>query len=154
LDSEDGGLPSLKYVRNFPITAVTFALAYTSVLILDMAKHVGESTMLEELPTLVSTRQHPRYALRTGVILYRLGSAPAPGLTINISEAGLAAIFADNLPLNEPVELQVEVSRAPLILPATIRYRTGFRYGFELRAMNHEDFGRLTQLLKVLRKED
>jgi hypothetical protein len=75
-------------------------------------------------------RAFPRYLmdqrllLNAGVVLH--------GRTKDISEGGLGATVAGEVPGNSPVELEFSLpgSSTPLKLMAEIRYHQGFQYGF------------------------
>jgi hypothetical protein len=54
------------------------------------------------------------------------------GRTKDISEGGLAATVAGELPADTPVELEFHLpgNPSPMKITAEVRYRQGFQYGF------------------------
>ena len=110
-------------------------------------------------PPSATLRSRPlRYELSAPVTLYRRGdkggtTSVSAGLTVDISEGGLAAIFAEDLPLNEALELHIEFAGSTrLVLSALIKYRTGFRYGFQFQGITDDDKKTMQQLFTVLRR--
>ena len=77
-----------------------------------------------------TTRAVPRYLLDQRVVLRSGGIFH--GRTKDISEAGLGATVAGELPGNGLVELEFYLpgTLTPLQLQAEIRYHQGFQYGF------------------------
>jgi hypothetical protein len=75
-------------------------------------------------------RAFPRYLLDQRIILRSEGVFH--GRTKDISEAGLGATVAGELPRNGLVELEFYLpgKQTPLLLKAEIRYHQGFQYGF------------------------
>src|ERR1700732_4611711 len=53
------------------------------------------------------------------------------GLTIDISESGIAAMLTLEAPLREIVELDFTLPSGPVMIFAAARQRNAFRYGFE-----------------------
>ena len=83
-------------------------------------------------------RAHPRYLLDQRVIL-RAGTV-LHGRTKDISEGGLAATVAGELPADTPVELEFHLpgNSSPLKITAEVRYRQGFQYGFRFLEATRE----------------
>ena len=77
-----------------------------------------------------TTRAFPRYLLDQRIVL-RSGEV-FHGRTKDISEAGLGATVAGELPGHGLVELEFHLpgKLTPLQLKAEIRYHQGFQYGF------------------------
>jgi hypothetical protein len=75
-------------------------------------------------------RESPRYALDERLIVK--GASKLHGRTKDISESGLGATVAGDLNLYESVELEFYLpgSLTPVMIPAEVRYRRGFQYGF------------------------
>lgn len=100
-------------------------------------------------------RRHPRYKLdmRIAVTARRdSGDLLIRGRSSDISEGGLGATLAGDLHPGETVavEFTLPSARESLTLRATIRYRGGFRYGFEfvgLTAEQREPIARLARSL-------
>lgn len=105
----------------------------------------------------VERRRHTRYELSAPVTLYRFTSAGVrivPGLSVEISYGGLAAVFPENLPLTEAVEIQIEFPPfGPVRLPAVIKHRTGFRYRLQFGKLSREQLGQLLQLCAGLKTD-
>ncbi len=86
-------------------------------------------------------RQFPRFRVDLKVDLYRAGEQrPRRGRSSDLSEGGLGGIMVADMAVGEAVTL--EFAGAPLLRPvrvqAVVRNRIGFRYGFEVLALNRE----------------
>jgi hypothetical protein len=86
--------------------------------------------MTQERKTWSPPREAPRYALDERLIVK--GTSKLHGRTKDIGENGLGATVAGELNLYESVELEFYLpgSLTPVTIPAEVRYRRGFQYGF------------------------
>lgn len=75
-------------------------------------------------------RRHQRIALEVEVLVVTSG-AMLPGLTQDISEAGMAAILPVELHLGAEVELQIKLPAGTETVHAIVRHRNVYRHGFE-----------------------
>jgi hypothetical protein len=84
-------------------------------------------------------RAHARYLLDQRLILRAAGGV-FHGRTKDISEGGLAATVAGELPMDTPIELEFYLpgNLSPLKFLAEIRYHQGFQYGFRLLEVSDE----------------
>ena len=53
------------------------------------------------------------------------------GHSVDISESGIAAMLTIEAPVGEVVELNFTLPFGPVTIPAMVRQRNAFRYGFE-----------------------
>ncbi len=75
-------------------------------------------------------RRHQRIALEVDVLVVTNG-AMLPGLTQDISEAGMAAILPVELHVGAEVELQIKLPAGTKSVRAIMRHRNVYRHGFE-----------------------
>jgi hypothetical protein len=85
-----------------------------------------------------------RLLLKAGVTLH--------GRTKDISEGGLGATVAGELPGNAPVELEfcLPTSSTPLKLMAEVRYHQGFQYGFRFLHILEKERARIREAMQQL----
>jgi len=78
------------------------------------------------------------------------------GKCANLNEAGMAAELEEDLMLDGPVLLQVEMARgmAPLVIHAEFRQKDGHRYGFEFVSVSAEAQQILRQTVESLPVEE
>src|SRR5437764_1557276 len=102
----------------------------------------------------VDTRRYPRYALETDLSATAPGQTPEKvrGCSLNINEAGLAALFATEWEVGTSVQLQFSVpfTTAPVRLKAVVRNRTSYRYGFEFVNLTTEHRGAISRTCRML----
>jgi PilZ domain len=81
--------------------------------------------------TWAASRRHGRFLIDLRLIVKT--STTLHGRTRNLSEGGLGATVAGDIPIGEIVQLQLQLpgSEEPLVLFAELRYRQGFQYGFK-----------------------
>ncbi len=80
---------------------------------------------------LVDARQHRRFKLDIDVKIYSRTSSRVMGRTVDISEAGLAAMLKIEIPLDQVVRLEFKLSLGLVSVRALVRQRSAFRYGFQ-----------------------
>ena len=80
---------------------------------------------------LVDARGHPRLKLEVDIRINSRRCGLLKGLTIDISESGIAAMLTLEAPLREIVELDFTLPSGPVVIFAAARQRNTFRYGFE-----------------------
>ena len=59
-----------------------------------------------------------------------------PGRTVDISESGIAAMLTLEVPVSEIVTLDFRLPFGPVTIPAMVRQRNAFRYGFQFLDSN------------------
>lgn len=80
---------------------------------------------------LIDARQHPRFKLDGDVKIYPRTGSLVMGRTVDISKSGLAAMLKIEIPLDQVVRLEFELSLDRVSLRALVRQRSAFRYGFQ-----------------------
>lgn len=83
-------------------------------------------------------RSHPRYLMDQRLIVK--AASILHGRTKDISEGGLGATVAGEVPLNALIELHFHLpgSTTPMKINAEVRYRQGFQYGFRFLAATEQ----------------
>ena len=76
-------------------------------------------------------RRHPRFKTEVDIRINSRTCGVLKGRTVDISESGIAAMFAIEAPLGEVVELSFTLPYGPVTILAMGRHRNAFRYGFE-----------------------
>ena len=82
-------------------------------------------------PGLVVSRHEPRFKLEVDVSIRTRSRGVLAGYTVDISESGISAMLKIEVPLSEIVELAFIVPIGRVIIPAMVRQRDCFRYGFQ-----------------------
>jgi c-di-GMP-binding flagellar brake protein YcgR len=90
----------------------------------------------EEPEPLVNRRRYQRYEIDTQLHVTVLGveqRGTIRGRALDISEAGIAGVFATEWEVGTPVRLEfsVPVTRSPVRVGGVLRSHSGCRYGFE-----------------------
>ena len=80
---------------------------------------------------LSDARQHSRFKLDGDLKIYSRISSVVIGRTVDISEAGLAAILQIEVPVNQVVRLEFKLPHDRVSIRALVRQRNAFRYGFQ-----------------------
>jgi c-di-GMP-binding flagellar brake protein YcgR len=80
---------------------------------------------------LIDARQYTRFKLDTDVKIYSRANSRVVGRTVDISEDGLAAILKIEIPLDQVVRLEFNLSLGLVSVRALVRQRNAFRYGFQ-----------------------
>lgn len=75
-------------------------------------------------------RRHQRIAMEVEVLVVTNG-AMLPGLTQDVSDAGVAAILPVELHVGAEVELQIKLPSGTQNVRAVVRHRNVYRHGFE-----------------------
>jgi hypothetical protein len=76
-------------------------------------------------------RQHSRFNLDGDLKIYSRISSVVTGRTVDISEAGLAAMLQIEVPVNQVVRLEFKLPLGGVSIRALVRQRNVFRYGFQ-----------------------
>jgi c-di-GMP-binding flagellar brake protein YcgR len=79
----------------------------------------------------VDQRQHQRYPFKAEIRIYPRNSRVVRGQTVDISESGISAMLAVEVPIGEVVRLEFNLASGPVELYATVRQRNAFRYGLQ-----------------------
>ena len=82
-------------------------------------------------PAFTAARQEPRYKLQVEISVRTRTHGVLAGRTVDISESGISAILKIEVPLSEIVELGFMVPIGRVNIPAMVRQRDAFRYGFQ-----------------------
>ena len=80
---------------------------------------------------LIDARQHSRFKLDVDVKIYSRISSVVTGRTVDISEAGLAAMLRIEVPVEQVVRLEFKLPLGSVSIRALVRQRNAFRYGFQ-----------------------
>jgi len=80
---------------------------------------------------LSDARQHSRFKLDGDLKIYSRISSVVMGRTVDISEAGLAAMLQIEVPVNQVVRLEFKLALGGVSIRALVRQRNVFRYGFQ-----------------------
>jgi hypothetical protein len=76
------------------------------------------------------TRQ-PRFKLEVEIRIISRTCGTLTGYTVDISESGISAMLKIEVPVGEIVELEFSLPSGAVTIPAVVRHRTAFRYGFQ-----------------------
>jgi hypothetical protein len=82
-------------------------------------------------PGVVGARHEPRFKLEVDVSIRTRSRGVLAGYTVDISESGISAMLKIEVPLSEIVALAFIVPIGRVIIPAMVRQRDCFRYGFQ-----------------------
>jgi c-di-GMP-binding flagellar brake protein YcgR len=88
------------------------------------------------------TRRHPRFMFTVPVTVRHWppqGFRTARGMTLDISESGMAAIMPDSLAVGEVVEIDLSLPVGLLNTLATVRYSSSNRSGFEFVGLSTQE---------------
>lgn len=89
-----------------------------------------------------ASRQYPRYVFTVPVIIRHWppqGFKTARGMTVDISEGGMAAIMPDSLRVGEIVEIDLPLPVGLLNTLATVKYNAESRSGFEFVGLSAQE---------------
>ena len=86
-------------------------------------------------------RRYERYDFDAQMQATMLGMeqrSPMRGRSLNISEAGMAGVFASDAEIGTAVllEFSVPTTSSPVRVGGVLRNRSGYRYGFEFADLN------------------
>ena len=76
-------------------------------------------------------RRHPRFKLEAELRIYPRNSPVVRGHTVDLSESGISAMLMVEVPLGAVVRLEFDVPLGSVEIPALVRQRNAFRYGFQ-----------------------
>jgi hypothetical protein len=79
----------------------------------------------------VDARRHPRFKLEAELRIYLRNSPVVRGHTVDNSESGVSAMLKVEIPLESVVRLEFDLPLGSVELPALVRQRSAFRYGFQ-----------------------
>ncbi|HUA15219.1 MAG TPA: PilZ domain-containing protein [Verrucomicrobiae bacterium] len=82
----------------------------------------------------VEQRRHPRFKLETDIRIYPRNCPVVRGHTVDISESGISAMLASEVPMGEVVRLEFALAPGDVEIFALVRQRNAFRFGFEFLA--------------------
>ena len=83
------------------------------------------------LRTIADDRWKPRFKMETDITISSPTFGLLKGRTVDISEAGIAAMLTIEVSAGEIVELSFTLPDGPVTVCATLRHKNAFRYGFE-----------------------
>jgi PilZ domain len=83
------------------------------------------------MPGVGVTRHEPRFNLQVEISVRTRTHGVLAGYTVDISESGISAILKIEVPVSEIVELGFMVPIGRVNIPAMVRQRDAFRYGFQ-----------------------
>ena len=83
------------------------------------------------LRTIADDRWKPRFKMETDITISSSTFGLLKGRTVDISEAGIAAMLTIEVSAGEIVELSFTLPDGPVTVSATVRHKNAFRYGFE-----------------------
>jgi PilZ domain-containing protein len=97
-------------------------------------------TALRPRSTVADSRRRPRFKLEVDVTINSPTCGLLKGRSVDLSESGVAAMLAIEVPLGEVVELGFVLPGGPVTIRALVRQKNAFRYGFEFvdSASEHE----------------
>lgn len=103
--------------------------------------------MREKEKTWPNPRAHPRYLMDQRLIVR--SQSVLHGRTKDISEGGLGATVAGEVPSNALIELHFHLpdSTTPMKITAEVRYRQGFQYGFRFLAATEQQKKQIREAL-------
>jgi CheY-like chemotaxis protein len=76
-------------------------------------------------------RRKPRFKIEIDITISSRTCGVLRGYTVDISEAGIAAMLPNEAPLGENVELNFTLPSGAVTIQAVVRQKRAFRYGFE-----------------------
>jgi hypothetical protein len=82
-------------------------------------------------PGVVVSRHEPRFKLEVEISIRTRSCGVLAGYTVDISESGISAMLKIEVPLSEIVELGFVLPIGRVNIPAMVRQRDAFRYGFQ-----------------------
>lgn len=88
---------------------------------------------------LIDRRGQPRFKLEVEIKIHSKSCGTVKGQTVDLSDSGISAIVALELPLSELVELDFTLPFGRVTTYAVTRQRNAFRYGFQFTESNYID---------------
>lgn len=89
-----------------------------------------------------NVRRHPRYLFSIPLTLRHWppnGFKTSHGMTLDISEGGMAALIPDDLGIGETVEVDLPLPTGLLNVLAKVRYKAPSRCGFEFIGLSSQE---------------
>lgn len=86
---------------------------------------------VHDMQAAADARRHPRFKLEAELRIYPRNSLVVRGHTVDISESGVSALLMDEVPLGAVVRLEFDLPLGSVEVPALVRQRSAFRYGFQ-----------------------
>ena len=96
-----------------------------------VAVELERQVRLRQMQGLPDERRRPRFRLETEIRIYPRNCQVIRGRTVDISESGISAILKTEVPVGEVVRLEFDLPLGSVELPAMVRQRSAFRYGFQ-----------------------
>jgi c-di-GMP-binding flagellar brake protein YcgR len=91
----------------------------------------------------LSARRYTRAPLSVPITLHHLmtgnGIGTTRGVSLDISEGGMAALVQGNLRLGEMVEIDLAMPKCSLSAVAIVRHTSSGRYGFEFLGLTEQE---------------
>lgn len=90
-----------------------------------------DQTPFTFVPTIRDARREPRFKIEVHITIHTRTCGVLNGLTVDISESGIAAMLPIEASLGENVELNFKLPNGTVTIHAMVRQKNAFRYGFE-----------------------
>jgi hypothetical protein len=97
----------------------------------ELERQSKNQSAITPVRTIPDARRQPRFKIEVDIKINSRTSGMLKGYTVDISEAGIAAMLRIEVPLGEVVELDFALPCGPVTVQAIGRQRNAFRYGFE-----------------------
>lgn len=97
-------------------------------------------------------RRHPRALFSVPITVRHPtadGAGTSRGVSLDISEGGIAALVQENLMVGEAVEIELPLREAGLCLLAIVRHSGDGRSGFEFLGLTSEGRRQITNIAKT-----
>ncbi len=96
------------------------------------------------MQALADARRQPRFKLDIEIRIYARNRPVVRGHTVDISKSGISAMLKVEVPLGEVVRLEFDLPLGSVEVPALVRQKSAFRYGFQFLEAStaHETIGR------------
>jgi hypothetical protein len=104
-------------------------------------------TAQEASESVPDRRRHPRYRYSAPINLLASDGSVVPGITLEISESGLSAVFGTPLRVGDTIEVEPVVGGKA---SACIRRNLGKVYGFEFLDLTTEQAQQIRDKCKML----
>lgn len=104
-----------------------------------------------EMHAAADARRHPRFKVEAELRIYPRNSPVVRGHTVDISESGISAMVKVEVPLGAVVRLEFDLPLGSVDVPALVRQRSAFRYGFQFLETSNaqETIGRTCRQLAL-----
>lgn len=111
-------------------------------------------TIVDMIDQYTVQRRFERHVLSPPLEIMRrppYGTAPLPGLTMEIAEGGFSAMISDELKIGETVTARIPLTGLDnLLVAAVVRNKNLFRYGFQFLGLTDEVRSTIIQACKCL----